>query len=100
MRFSEALFAMLKRLTGEGRAVVVITHSVPIAARYADRFAVMKEGRVIASGPPRRVLASPAADEGKLTKPQVLRLALALGLDSNLAPLSVEEFEKVVEVAV
>jgi energy-coupling factor transport system ATP-binding protein len=98
MRFSEALFAMLKRLTGEGRAVVVITHSVPIAARYADRFVVVKEGRVIASGPPRRVLTSPAADEGKLTKPQVLRLALALGLDSNLAPLSVEEFERVVEV--
>jgi len=99
MRFNEALFAMLKSLTGEGRAVVVITHSIPIAARYADRFAVMREGRVIANGPPRRVLTSPAADEGKLTKPQVLRLALALGLNSDAAPLSVEEFEKIVEVA-
>jgi hypothetical protein len=45
------------------------------------------------------VLTSSAAEEGRLTKPQVLRLALALGLDSNVAPLSVEEFVKVVEVA-
>ena len=99
MRFNEALFAMLKRLTGEGRAVVAVTHSIPIAARYADRFAVMKEGRIIASGSPRRILTSSAADEGKLTKPQVLRLALALGLNSDAVPLSIEEFEKTVEVA-
>ncbi|MCC6065845.1 MAG: energy-coupling factor ABC transporter ATP-binding protein [Thermofilum sp.] len=99
MRFNEILFTVLKRLTDEGRAVVVITHSIPLAARYADRFVVVKDGKVVASGSPRRVLTSSAAEEGRLTKPQVLRLALALGLDSNVAPLSVEEFVKVVEVA-
>jgi energy-coupling factor transporter ATP-binding protein EcfA2 len=99
MRFNEILFAVLKRLTDEGRAVVVITHSIPLAARYADRFVVVKDGKVVASGSPRLVLTSSAAEEGKLTKPQVLRLALALGFDSNVAPLSVEEFVKVVEVA-
>ena len=99
MRFNEILFTALKKLTDEGRAVVVITHSIPLAARYADRFVVVKDGKIIASGSPRRVLTSPAVEEGKLTKPQVLRLAQALGFDTNVAPLSVEEFVKVVEVA-
>jgi len=99
MRFNELLFTALKRLTSEGRAVVVVTHSIPLAARYADRFVVLKDGKVVASGSPRRVLTSSAAEEGKLTKPQVLRLALALGLEPSAAPLSVEEFEKVVEIA-
>lgn len=98
MRFNENLFATLRKLAGEGRAAVVITHSIPLAARYADRFVVVKDGRVIADGPPRRVLTLPAAEEGKLTKPQVLRLALALGLDAGSPPLSVEEFKKVVEL--
>lgn len=100
MKFNELLFTTLRKLTEEGRAVVVVTHSIPLAARYADRFVVVKDGKVAASGPPRRVLTSPAAEEGRLAKPQVLRLALALGIDANLAPLSVEEFEKVVEVRV
>jgi len=97
-RFSESLFAMLRGLAREGRAVVVVTHSIPLAARYADRFVVMKGGRVIASGPPRRVLTSPAADEGRLTRPQALRLAMALGIDSGQAPLSVEELLRALEV--
>jgi len=58
---------------------------------------VMKGGRVIASGPPRRVLTSPAADEGRLTRPQALRLAVALGIDSGQAPLSVEELLRALE---
>jgi ABC-type cobalt transport system, ATPase component len=97
-RFSESLFAMLRGLAREGRAVVVVTHSIPLAARYADRFVVMKGGRFIASGPPRRVLTSPAADEGRLTRPQALRLAMALGIDSGQAPLSVEELLRALEV--
>ncbi len=89
MRFNEQLFELLKGLAREGRTVVVITHAIPLAAKYADRMVVLKDGRVIADGPPREVLLSPAAREGRLTLPQVTRLALELKLP--FAPLSVDE---------
>jgi len=44
MRFSEALMQLLKKLSGEGRAVIVITHAVPLASRYVGRMAVLKGG--------------------------------------------------------
>lgn len=92
MKFSETLASMLRKLADEGRAVVVITHSVPLFARYADRFVVMKNGSVIAEGSPREVMLSKSAEEGRLVMPQTLRLYLKLGLDPSSAPLSVEEF--------
>ncbi len=98
MKFGETLALMLRKLADEGKAVVVITHSVPLFARYADRFVVMRKGTVIADGPPREVMLSKSAEEGKLVMPQSLRLYLKLGLDPSLAPLSVEEFLKTVVV--
>ncbi|MEM1667617.1 MAG: energy-coupling factor transporter ATPase [Thermofilaceae archaeon] len=94
MRFNESLFSNLKALTREGRAVVTITHSIALASKYADRLVVVKDGRVIADGHPRSVLLSPAADEGRLTKPQAMRLAKQLGL--TVAPVSAEEFLEIV----
>ncbi|RLF05202.1 MAG: hypothetical protein DRK00_04995 [Thermoprotei archaeon] len=44
MRFSEALMQLLKKLSREGRAVIVITHAVPLASRYVGRMAVLKGG--------------------------------------------------------
>ena len=37
-------------------AAVVVTHDVNLAAEFADRVLLMKDGRAIASGPPREVL--------------------------------------------
>ena len=92
MGFSEKLMALLRKIVGEGRSVIVITHSIPLASRYADRMIVLKDGKVIADGDPRAVLQSDAASEGRLVTPQIFRLYKRLGLDSRYAPLSVEEF--------
>ena len=99
MRFSEALMQLLKRLSEEGRAVVVITHAVPLASRYVDRMIVLGEGKIIGDGGPREILTSPVASEGRLVMPQILRLYRKLGLDPSLAPLTVDEFLSVVEIA-
>lgn len=88
--FNERLFSMMRRLSREGKAVVVITHSIPLAARYADRMVVVKNGKVISDGSPRDILLSQAAEEGKLTRPQITRLALELKLP--FVPLSTDEF--------
>lgn len=39
-----------------GRAVLLTTHDVNLAARYADRLVLLHEGRVAAAGPPEAVL--------------------------------------------
>ncbi|MFE6860773.1 heme ABC transporter ATP-binding protein [Nocardia sp. NPDC057668] len=39
-----------------GAAVVVVLHDLGVAAAYADRVAVLQDGRVAADGPPRTVL--------------------------------------------
>lgn len=56
-----ALFADLART--EGRTVVVATHDLNSAARFADRLVALRDGRVRADGPPAAVLAAgPLAD--------------------------------------
>lgn len=40
----------------EGFGVLAILHDLGLAARVADRLALMKDGRLVASGPPARVL--------------------------------------------
>ncbi len=54
---------ILKLLADEkaarGLALLLITHDLTIVRRYADRVCVMKEGRVVESGPARRIFAAP-----------------------------------------
>jgi energy-coupling factor transport system ATP-binding protein len=52
---------VVRRLSAEGRALVVASHDVEFVARVADRAIVMAEGEVISQGPTRDVLGgSPA----------------------------------------
>lgn len=55
-RLSEQLMSTFKSFTENGKAVLVVTHSISVATRYADRLIVMEGGRIIGDGPPRQVL--------------------------------------------
>ncbi|MCI4344212.1 MAG: ATP-binding cassette domain-containing protein [Thermoplasmata archaeon] len=46
------------RARGEGRTVVTAMHDLNLAARYADRIAVLDRGRLVALGPPAEVLSA------------------------------------------
>jgi iron complex transport system ATP-binding protein len=46
----------LRRLAGEGTAVLAVLHDLTLAARMADRVALMVDGRLAAFGPPADVL--------------------------------------------
>ncbi len=50
------LFTHLRRLASRGRAVVVVLHDLSLAARFADRLIIMREGQVRATGAPADVL--------------------------------------------
>lgn len=50
------LLSELRRLAAEGRVVVVILHDLNLAARWADRIAVLDRGRLHSIGTPAAVL--------------------------------------------
>ena len=56
------LLRLLRRLTGKGLAVVAAVHDINLAARFATWLVFLREGRVVAQGPPGEVL-SPAVLE-------------------------------------
>lgn len=48
---------LVRRLNHEqGRTVVIVLHDLNQAARYADHLVAMKEGRVVAEGPPSEIV--------------------------------------------
>lgn len=51
-----AIFELLRSLAARGVSVLIITHNLNLAARYADHLVVMAEGRVAAAGRPHEVL--------------------------------------------
>jgi iron complex transport system ATP-binding protein len=50
------LFELLRELVADGLGVLVITHQLNLAARYADRMVLLDGGRVMAQGTPGEVL--------------------------------------------
>ena len=51
-----AIFELLRDLGHGGRTVLLVTHNLNLAARYADRLVLMDAGRVAAAGAPADVL--------------------------------------------
>ncbi|MDJ1158800.1 ABC transporter ATP-binding protein [Chelatococcus sp. SYSU_G07232] len=51
-----AVMDVLKAEARQGRAVAVVMHDLALAARFADRIAILKGGRLVAQGAPREVL--------------------------------------------
>ncbi|MGC9398432.1 MAG: energy-coupling factor ABC transporter ATP-binding protein [Anaerolineae bacterium] len=59
--------------------IVIITHDMPIVARYAKRIVLMGEGQVLADGPTREVFAQPEVLAKTFVEPpQITQLAQAL----------------------
>ncbi|MHB9107651.1 MAG: energy-coupling factor ABC transporter ATP-binding protein [Armatimonadota bacterium] len=82
------MMALVRRLHAAGRTIILITHSMWIAAEYARRCVVMADGRVIANGPTRQVF----ADEEVLARAHLRAPAITqFGNRLGFAALSVEE---------
>lgn len=52
VRHQIELFAALKRLTAQGYLIVAVTHDWNLAARWASRIVLIKDGRIAAAGTP------------------------------------------------
>lgn len=52
LRHAHEVMALLRRLSRNGRRIVVVLHDINLAARFADRLVVLDRGRVAFEGPP------------------------------------------------
>lgn len=55
LRHQMELFEALRRLTAQGYLIIAVTHDWNLAARWASRLVLLKEGRVAASGTPQEL---------------------------------------------
>lgn len=56
IRHQEQVLDILRAHRDDGAAVLLVVHDLSLAAAYADRVAVMKEGKLLAAGPTREVM--------------------------------------------
>jgi iron complex transport system ATP-binding protein len=56
VRHEMELFELFRTLVDQGMAVLVITHHLNLAARFADHMLLLREGELVAEGSPARVL--------------------------------------------
>jgi len=94
------LMGYLKQLQEAGTTVVVITHDVEVACRYADRVVVMSRGQVLLDGSTRHVMQQEEKlRQSDVVAPPVVALSLALWPEA-LPALTVREMAEALRTPV
>ena len=94
-RHQRDMMEMLKRLNRYGHTIIIITHSMWVAAEYANRTIVMKDGFILSDGPTRTVFADEARlTEASLCPPSLVRLSNWLGAEALTVQEMVKELKK------
>ncbi|MDR1849694.1 MAG: ABC transporter ATP-binding protein [Zoogloeaceae bacterium] len=61
--YQAKIMDILRQHTSEGRGVILAIHDLALAARYCDRFCLLKQGRIHAFGSPETVLTEAALSD-------------------------------------
>jgi len=59
-RYQIETMGLLRRAADAGTLVIVVTHDLGLAARFADIVLLLRDGRLVAVGPPQQALTPPA----------------------------------------
>ena len=87
------IMEILCKLNKEGITIIVITHDMKLAAEYAQRAIVMKEGHILLDGNIRDVFSKiEVLKEAYLMPPQITQSSLKLCKDVVPTAFRVEEF--------
>lgn len=85
------MMEMLRSLNRKGHTIIIITHSMWVAAEYARRIILMKDGLILEDGDTRTIFADEVRlEQASLRPPSMVRLSNWLGTEA----LSVEEMVK------
>jgi energy-coupling factor transport system ATP-binding protein len=77
----EGMMALIQRLNRAGHTIVIITHAMGVAAAYARRVVLMRNGRIVRDGSAREIFSNESALlELGLTPPPVVQVANRLGV--------------------
>lgn len=96
----EGLEAVLKKLSESGKTLLVSTHDVDFAWRFAERILIFKEGELVLDGPSEEIfLREQCLDQAGLRLPAMLQVGKTLkerGILSSQAPYpkTPEELER------
>ncbi len=75
------LTELIRRLRGEGKTVLIISHELPFVCELADRIVIMKEGRVLGTDTAERVFANENLfEDTRIPLPEIRGIANRLGL--------------------
>jgi len=86
---------LLKKYQEEKNTVIVVTHDVEFASKYFNRIVVMARGKIIADGPPNKVLTNPTIlEESSLSPPQVTVLSHEIAKRINNFPKDIVLFDE------
>jgi len=82
------LMRLLRELNEKGITIIVITHDIEFTAEYIPRCILMSNGKIIADGPTKYVLANKVLlTQSSLTLPQLVQLSYLLHLKKELMTL-------------
>jgi len=85
---------LLRRLNQKGHTIIIITHSMWVAAEYAQRTIVLKEGAIILDGPTRHVFSQESKlAEASLAPPPLVQISNRLGLQALTLGQMVQELQ-------
>lgn len=83
------MLELIENLNNEGHTIIIVTHSMWVAAENAKRVIVMQDGRIVKDGPTRDVFSDVAAlEQAYLSLPQISRFSLEI---AGKVVLSVDE---------
>ena len=82
--YQEQIFRYARDLAAQGRAVVAAIHDLRLAARFCTRIVLLSQGRVVAEGPPARVLTPDHLADAYGVKVRVYPNAVTGELDYHL----------------
>jgi energy-coupling factor transport system ATP-binding protein len=90
---------VLSEINKKGCTIIVITHDMRLAAKYAQHVVVLTRGKILADGPTRDILSKPdLLRKASLLPPQITRLGQALeGFGMPRDVLTVDEMYKILE---
>ena len=87
------MMELYKRLNEEGITIIIITHDMQLAAEYAKRVVIMRNGTILCEGSPKEVFVQRQLLESTFLKPPQITILSQMLSDYGIPPdvLSVDE---------